>query len=126
MNERYKIGEAKFFLAKMEETIGDREVFQYYLSAFLSATRSIIQYAREESRSKGRKQWYDESIAGNDILDYASQTTIRHRFADWPGAADRIGASQRYSEDVIHSSQLYIEQLEKVVQRGIEEGILSG
>jgi hypothetical protein len=126
MNERYKIGEARFFLARMKESISDRVAFRYYLSAFLSAARSVLQYAKEESRSKGRQEWYDETVAGNDVLSYSSQTTVRHRFADLPGSEDPIGSSQRHSEDLIGSSQRYIEELEKFVQRGMEEGILSG
>ena len=126
MNERYKIGEAKFFLARMEESIGNREAFRYYMSAFLAAAQSVTQYVREESKSKGGEQWYDKTIAGNVVLSYTSQTAIRHRFADWPGAEDQIGSSQRHSEDLIGLSQRYIEELEKFVQRGMEEGILSG
>jgi len=115
MNDRYKIGEAKFFLAKMEESVSDRVAFRYYMSAFLSAARSVPQYAREESMSKGRQQWYDETVAGNDVLSIRSQTTVRSRFADGPGSEDLIGSSHRY-----------IEELEKFVQKGMEEGILSG
>ena len=126
MNERYKIGEAKFFLARMEESVGNREAFRYYMSAFLAAAQSVTQYAREESKSKGGEQWYEKTIAGNVVLSYTSQTAFRHRFADWPGAEDRDGSSQRYSEDLINLSRHYIEELEKFVQRGMEEGILSG
>lgn len=126
MNERYKIGEARFFLARMEESFHDRGAFRYYLSAFRSAARSVTQYAQEESCSKGRQQWYDETIAGNDLLVYSTQTKVRHRFADWPGTDDRIGSSQRHSKDLIGLSRRYIEELEKFVQRGMEEGILSG
>ena len=124
MNERYKIGEAKFFLARMEESIGEREHFRYYVSAFRTAARSVTQYAREESRSKGRQQWYEETIAGNDVLSHSSQTMIRNRFGDWPGTEDRIGSSQRYSEDLISLSHHYIEELEKFVQEGMKEGII--
>jgi len=126
MNERYKIGEAKFFLTRMEESVNDLEAFRYYMSAFLAAGRSVIQYALEESRSKGRKQWYDETIAGYEVLRHGSQSPIRHRFADWNGSEDRNGSAQRYSEDQFGSAQRFIEELEKFVQRGMEEGILSG
>jgi hypothetical protein len=126
MNERYKIGETKFFLARMEESLHDRQAFRYYLSAFLTAARSVLQYAREESRSKGRQQWYDETVAGYDVLSYSSQTKVRHRFADWPGSEDPAGSSQRHSKDLISLSHRYIEELEKFVQGGIEEGVLSG
>jgi hypothetical protein len=116
MNERYKIGEAKFFLVRMEESfVEDRVAFRYYLSAFLSAARSVLLYAKEESIKKGRQQWYDETIAGNDVLSYRSQTAVRSRFTDAPGSEDLMGSSRRF-----------IEELEKFVQRGMEEGILSG
>ena len=126
MNERYKIGEAKFFLARMEESVGNREAFRYYLSAFLAAAQSVTQCAREESAPKGGQQWYDKTLAGNVVLSYTSQAAFRHRFADWPGAEDQIVSSQRHSEDLIDLSRRYIEELEKFVQRGMEEGILSG
>jgi hypothetical protein len=41
--------------------------------------------------------------------------TVLYRFADWPGPEDLIGLSHRY-----------IEEFEKFVQKGMEEGILSG
>lgn len=126
MNERYKIGEAKFFLARMEESVGNHEAFRYYLSAFRTAAQSVTQYAREEAKSKGGEQWYDKTIAGNVVLSFTSQTAFRHRFADWPGAEDRTDSSQRHSEDLIGLSRRYIEELEKFVQRGMEEGIFSG
>ena len=126
MNERYKIGEAKYFLAKMEESIGECEPFRYNLSAFRTAALSITQCAWEESRSKGRQQWYDETVAGYDVLSYSSQTKVRHRFADWPGTKDRIGSPQRHSKNLISLSHRYIEELERFVQRGMEEGFLSG
>jgi len=37
MNERFKLGEAKYFLARMEESLHDREAFLYNLSAFRTA-----------------------------------------------------------------------------------------
>jgi len=129
MNERYKrykIREAKFFLARMEESLHDRETFRYYFSAFLNAARSVTHYAQEESRSKGREQWYDETVAGIDELSYRSQTTIRHRFDDGPGYEYQIGSPKRYTENMLGSSHRYIEELEKFVNRGIKEGILSG
>jgi hypothetical protein len=110
----------------MEESVGNREAFRYYMSAFLAAAQSVTQYARKESKSRRGEQWYDKTIAGNVVLSYTSQTAFRHRFADWPGTEDQIGSSQRDSEDLIGLSQRYIEELEKFVQRGMEEGILSG
>jgi hypothetical protein len=126
MNERFKLGEAKYFLARMEESFHDREAFLYNLSAFRTAALSVTQYAWEESRSKSRQQWYEETIAGKDVLSYITQTKVRHRFADWPGTKDRSGSPQRHSKDLISLSHRYIEELEAFVQRGMEEGFLSG
>ena len=126
MNEQYKLDEAKFFLARMEESIRDREAFRYYMSAFLTAARSVTQYAWAESRSKGRQKWYNETIAEYEVLSFSSQTLIRHRFADWAEPEDRVDSAQRYSEHRIGSAQRYIEELGKFVQRGMEAGILSG
>ncbi len=126
MNERYKIGEARYFLARMEESIDDREAFLYNLSAFGTAARSVTQYAKEESQKKGRQLWYYKTIAGYDLLSYTTQTKVRHRFADFPGSEDRVGSSQRHSNDLISLSHRYIEELERFVQRGMEEGFLSG
>jgi hypothetical protein len=68
MNEHFKIGEAKFFLEKMEESIGDRVAFRYNLSAFLSAARSVIFYAKEEAKRKRRSQWWEHSLSKSDVL----------------------------------------------------------
>ena len=126
MNEQYKIGEAKFFLARMKGSVHDRESFRYYTSAFLAAARSVIQYAREETRSKGRQQWYNETIAGYEVLSHSSQSPIRHRFSDWAGSDAPIDSTQRYSENQIRSAERYVEELENFVQRGMEEGMLTG
>lgn len=139
MNERYKIGEAKFFLERMEESIGDHITFRYYLSAFMSAARSVLQYAQKEFVKKSRLKSYETTIADNDILSYFkvprdsnihrvpvepttyismapfSEPTVVYRFSYWTG-----------HEDVISLSHRYVEALEKFVQKGMEEGILSG
>ena len=70
MHERYKLREAKFFLARMEESVEDREAFRYYLSAFLSAARSVLQYAFEESKRKNNRQWYEKTVAEYGVLSF--------------------------------------------------------
>ncbi len=180
MHEQYKIGEAKFFLTRMEES-GNRVAFRYNLSAFLSAARSVIQYARKGSEDRGRLDWYDGTVAGNEVLSFfkdkrdvnihgepvepvtditmplsgllggyaasivifndnnieikfnkeepsppkppesteapesKTEPTVVYRFDDWPGSEDLIGLSRRY-----------VEELERFVQKGVDEGILSG
>lgn len=39
-----KLGEAEYFFSQMKETRIDRTIFEYNLSAFINAARSVIQY----------------------------------------------------------------------------------
>jgi len=59
-----KIGEAQFFLAKMNErerrASGDHVQFDYYLSAFLSAAMSMrceFRYRQNRARNEATKAW---------------------------------------------------------------------
>ena len=71
MHEREKLKEASHFALCMERSINDPESFQYELSAFLSAARSVLQYALEEAKQKQNgQQWYDNQVSGNAILRY--------------------------------------------------------
>jgi hypothetical protein len=71
MNERYKIREAKFFLARMEESVDDREAFRYYLSAFLTSARSVIQYAETESEAtKAGRDWYKATVDQCKVAEF--------------------------------------------------------
>ncbi len=71
MHERHKIKEAHFFLGRMESAVLTPDVFPYFLSAFLSAARSVLQYALEEVRSKpGGQAWYDGRVAVDAILKF--------------------------------------------------------
>jgi hypothetical protein len=71
MNEKAKIQEAKFFLSQMVTEQENREAFRYLLSAFLSAARSVMQYALEEAKAKrkGRK-WHDKKMNKSLMLGY--------------------------------------------------------
>jgi hypothetical protein len=62
--EYTKIAEAHFFLGKMTEQepriIGDKEPFDYYLSAFLSAAMSVrgsFHVRQNGERHKATKAW---------------------------------------------------------------------
>ncbi len=64
MNEKKKLEEAKYFLSKMNEEQKTKENFIFNLSAFLSATRSVLQYALKESVQKtGGQNWYDKLMS---------------------------------------------------------------
>jgi hypothetical protein len=71
MHEREKLNEAKYFLRHMEASVNSPDAFQYELSAFLSAARSVLQYALEESKQKPNGQrWYETQVSGSTILKF--------------------------------------------------------
>ena len=56
---KHKINEANYFLSMMKEEFGDDEIFDYNLSAFVSASRSITEYMEEQyGRIEGFPEWY--------------------------------------------------------------------
>ncbi len=65
MHEPEKLKEARYFLAEMHAKQGDPNAFVHLLSAFLSAARSVAQYACKEAKAKtGGQAWYDSQVAG--------------------------------------------------------------
>src|SRR5262245_53350076 len=55
----------------MEASIDDPKAFQYELSAFLSAARSVLQYALEEAKQKPNGQrWYEAQVSGAAVLKF--------------------------------------------------------
>jgi hypothetical protein len=71
MNENRKLTEAKFFLSKMREVCDNPAEFEHYLSAFLSAARSVLQYALEEAKTRpGGQSWYDGQVSGDSALRF--------------------------------------------------------
>ncbi|MCX5735664.1 MAG: hypothetical protein NTW68_15270 [candidate division NC10 bacterium] len=71
MHEREKLREANYFLERMEASVDTPDAFLYELSAFLSAARSVLQYAYDETgaRLDGR-QWYEKKVSGNVVLKF--------------------------------------------------------
>jgi len=64
MYEKDKIIEAEYFYTRMKQEQKDRDAFRYNLSAFLSAARSVLQYALKEAETKtGSQQWYDNQVS---------------------------------------------------------------
>jgi len=70
MRESEKIEEARFFCSQMAKKENE-EHFGYYLSAFLTSSRSILQYALEEAKSKtGGQGWYDVEVSNSKIIQF--------------------------------------------------------
>jgi hypothetical protein len=71
MHEKSKLEESKYFFTRMigtkEEVVG----FIHNLSAFLSASRSILQYALKEAEIKQNgSRWYSDNISKSSILRF--------------------------------------------------------
>ena len=71
MHENLKLAETEYFLNNMTEHENDPSEFHFLLSAFLSAARSVLQYALEEVKGNPQaQQWYEAKIAGSNILKF--------------------------------------------------------
>ncbi len=71
MYEFEKLDEARHFLSRMTASVEQPKAFRYELSAFLSAIRSVLQYALEEAKVKcGGQAWYDAQVAGNAVIKF--------------------------------------------------------
>jgi hypothetical protein len=70
MNERRKIAEASYFLDRMQSVQTNLHHFEYELSAFLSSSRSVLQYALDKAKPKpGGQAWYD-AFARNQVIAF--------------------------------------------------------
>lgn len=71
MHESEKIKEAEYFYNKLLSCQENSDHFKYNLSAFLTAARSVLQYAREEAVTKNHgQQWYDRRVSGDKVLSF--------------------------------------------------------
>jgi hypothetical protein len=72
MHEDLKIAEAQHFLQELIRSAPrDPAVTRYSVSAFLSAARSALQYALEETKCKpGGQSWYDSSVNGDPVVKF--------------------------------------------------------
>lgn len=69
MNESYKLSEAEYFYSQMLSVQQVPEHFNFNLSAFLTAARSVLQYTFEEAKSKnGGKKWYDVATVAHPSI----------------------------------------------------------
>ena len=64
---QFKLDEAKFFLEQLQPNFGRERKFDYYLSAFISAARSVTWIMRAEFGSlDGWEEWFDQLTASNE------------------------------------------------------------
>jgi len=70
MNEKHKLAEALYFLSHLGPSSLDPQEYSFELSAFLTAARSVLQYAHKEAISKpGGQVWYERHVQ-NKAIEY--------------------------------------------------------
>ncbi len=71
MNETRKLAEAQHFLSHLAPSASNTNAFAFELSAFLSAARSVLQYALEEAKTRsGGQAWYDAQLKSAPEIKY--------------------------------------------------------
>jgi hypothetical protein len=103
MHEQAKIAEAEYFLSRMRGELDQPEPFRYDLSAFLSAARSALQYARKEAGTKaGGTTWYDSKMGADSTLAFFrdKRDFSIHRYPVVPQTRITVAI-----QDTIHLSQ---------------------
>jgi len=76
--------------------INDRNAFVYNFSAFITAARSVVQYALEECKTTtASKQWYDSYVANTDMIRYFKdkRNVNIHEEPVVPNAARKVEAT---------------------------------
>ena len=138
MKENDKLQEAKYFYEKMTESVDFPPIFGYNLSAFLSASRSILQYLLKDVKTQKKgKVWYDDLIKNSKYAKYfrdkrdtnihqnilqtkkgidinKGQIKIIYYFKDW-----------KNSEDIIQLCNNYLNELQAFLQDGHKKRFLN-
>ena len=94
MNEKKKLEESRYFLSKMEQAQDETFEFECNLSAFLSASRSVLQYAHAEAKkTRSGLQWYESTVNREPILEFfKDKRNINiHQQPISPSAKTKIG-----------------------------------
>lgn len=155
MHERYKLTEARYFLARMLAEHDSRTSFLFELSAFLGAARSVLYYAREEARPKpGGQQWYDQAMTRDPLLAFFKDqrdanihtapvnpaTVVTTHISDYlridedtiiPLRHNTSAYRHRFAdwpadETVIELSERYLNALQALVDDGVAQGMITG
>jgi hypothetical protein len=85
MKEQEKLDEAKYFYQRMVAEQNNQTHFKYNLSAFISAARSVLEYAGKEINSRknrsakqAMKAWYYKKVTPDGILYFIGGERIRN------------------------------------------------
>ena len=149
MREAEKLVEAQHFLDRMKqaEAEGNETVFRHELSAFLSAGRSVLQYALIAAQKQGRQSWYEASVKRDECIAFLKEERDTNIHSDLP-ALSTAEAHQRGpvlgevelstverqwflwgwqgAEDAVGLGERYLRNLQEIVLEGRAQGILRG
>jgi len=118
MYEKAKLNEAKFFFSLMEGEQVNRQNFTFYLRAFLSASRSVLQYSIAEIEANNIGQtWYNDYVSKHSPLGFFKdkRDVNIHYIPVEPSLAINI---------TIHETLSFSESV-RVVKRDKDENIIS-
>lgn len=95
MNENAKIEEAEYFLRHVIAAASDPAATRFETSAFLSAARSVLQYASQEAAGRkatqgkpaippksGGKKWYQDAVGHDPLVAFLKEhrdINVHHR-----------------------------------------------
>jgi hypothetical protein len=144
MNEDDKIAEAEYFIHWLKEAPSEYVRFEF--SAFLNAARSVLQYAREEAKTKsGGQFWYDSEVKVDPLTGVLTNTRdINTHFRPIPvtvSATATVGGPappppvrpvDAYSltgwpgnENLVDLSERFLNEIRRIVSVGRARGFLS-
>lgn len=110
MHEPEKLREAEFFHTQMLAHRRDADVipFKYYVSAFLSAARSVLQYALDEAQGKPAGQkWYDTEVPKSVVPFFKERRDVNvHKVPIIPGVGYRVEVGDSLNSSVPVSSTI--------------------
>jgi hypothetical protein len=123
---RSKLAEAEFFFQKLtaeaQKVISNEpEAFEFYLSAFLSAARSVtfvLQAEQKEKYDTWFKQWR-ETLPNeeNELLDYANEQRVQ--------AVHRMGPQVEFSSEALSMPEFLLAGARQGMRIEIHNGPLS-
>ncbi|TAJ98220.1 hypothetical protein EPO44_11985 [bacterium] len=121
---RLKLAEAEFFYRKLAEAhgrlvSGEPEAFGFYLSAFLSAARSVTLVLQAE-----RKAQYDMWFVGwKDALPEEQQNLLRHFNQQRVATIHQKGAAVTSKLEEISSSEFFLAVAKEGTQIQVWRGV---
>jgi hypothetical protein len=128
MHEREKLNESRHHLQEMERYVEAPDKFRYALSAFLSAGRSVPQFALIELKNNaGGKRWFDQQIATIPVVRFLKEQRNMsiHERPVMPAAEVNVTVMDiiQFSEAAIITK--YDEQGKVIEERGFNSPPLS-